>query len=144
MRWCGLVVVYFTHGIKGYFTNPLCNSELTQCQWSPQFMKTSWHETFFIMLLVLCEANPLVWRVDSPHNLIAYRDIFRVTGPLWGKPPVTGDGQWQASLLAFDGSQNKSWNKSRVVGDLKRHDAHAVMQPWRIWESTLYQPIETH
>ena len=56
-------------------------------------------------------------------------NIFRVTGPLWGEPPVTGGFPSQRPVtrsfeVFFDLPLSKRWANNRDAGDLRRHRAH--------------------
>ena len=56
-------------------------------------------------------------------------NIFLATGPLWGKPPVTGGFplQWpvtQSFCVSFDLRLNKRLSKQSSAGDLRRHRVH--------------------
>ena len=59
-------------------------------------------------------------------------NIFRVTGPLWGKPPVTGGFSSQRSVTrSFNVSLicvgTNDWANNRDAGDLRRHRGHYVV-----------------
>ena len=59
---------------------------------------------------------------------------FRITGPLWGNPPVTGGfpdkGPIMRSLIyPLFPAWISCWTNHRVAGDLRRHDAHITLLP---------------
>ena len=64
------------------------------------------------------------------HKMTASNgNIFRVTGPLWGNSPVTGEFPVQRPGMrsfdaVFDLHLNKGWVNNREAGDLRRHRAH--------------------
>ena len=56
-------------------------------------------------------------------------NIFRITGPLWGKPPVTGGshhkGQWRGTLMfSLICAWTNDWANTPDAGDLRRNRAH--------------------
>ena len=71
------------------------------------------------------------WFGSGPHD-----DIFRVTGPLCGNSPVTGEfphkGQWRGALIfPLICAWTNGWVNNRDASDLIRHRAHydfTVMQ----------------
>ena len=57
------------------------------------------------------------------------RNIFRVTGPLWGNSPVIGEfpsqRQWRGALMfSLIWAWINGWVNNRETGDLRRHRAH--------------------
>ena len=56
-------------------------------------------------------------------------NIFRVTGPCWENPPITGGFPSQRQVMQsfdvfFDLCLNNGWANNRDAGDLRRHCAH--------------------
>ena len=94
--------------------------------------------------------NVSIWWCHHIHNVTASqrrtvvrswnRNAFRVHGPLWGEPPVTGGWSSQrASNVGFDiffyVRPNNGWINSRVSGELKRRCGHCGIL---ILQSTKY------
>ena len=58
-------------------------------------------------------------------------NIFRITGHLWGNPPVTGGLPSQSPVtqhfdVSFDLCLNKCWTNSQVAIDLRHCETHVV------------------
>ena len=52
--------------------------------------------------------------------ILRHGNVFRITGPLWGEPPVTGGFPSQTVFrrfdVTFDANMNKLFNNIRVAG----------------------------
>ena len=72
--------------------------------------------------------------------------MFRVTGPLWGDSPVTGESPLQRPFtLSFDVFFNLRLNKRLSnAGDFRRHRAHhdATVMVWAVLARVQYHPYE--
>ena len=69
----------------------------------------------------------LLWQVPRFHNDIIKRNIFHVTGLLWGNPPVTGEFPSQRPVTwSFDVFfiWTKGWANKWDASDLRFHHAH--------------------
>ena len=76
-----------------------------------------------VVAILLTFSNLFSMMTSSNGNL------FRLTGPLWGKPPVTGGfphkGQYRGALVfSLFCAWTNSWANNREAGDLRRHRAH--------------------
>ena len=69
--------------------------------------------------------------------------IFRVTGPLWGNPPVNSPhkGQWRRALIfSLIYVWTNVWANNRDAGDLRRHRAHYDVTVMQILYHTELKP----
>ena len=59
---------------------------------------------------------------------LSHANVFHVTGPLWGEPPVTGGFPSQRpvrqSFDFFIHVWTNGWANNRDAGDLRRHHVH--------------------
>ena len=92
-----------------------------------------------LMLLHVLTNGPLLL-TEQLHRFITLdimmtasnRNIFYVTGTLWGNSPVTGEfppqphkGQWRGTLMfSLISAWANGWVKNWDAGDLRRHRAH--------------------
>ena len=69
------------------------------------------------------------YRANNAMKVTSNGNVFRVTGPLWGEPPVTDRFPSQRPAtrsfdIFFDLRLNKRIRNNRDAGDLRRHRAH--------------------
>ena len=75
-------------------------------------------------------------------------NIFRVTGPLWGNTPVTGEFPSQrpatrgALIFSFICVWINGWVNNREADDLRRHRAHydVIVMHWDIHNAAMPSP----
>ena len=84
-----------------------------------------------ILLLFIAQLHVLEMHTEhTPYILTSSnRAIFRITGPLWGKLPVTVGffsqrPLTQALVFSFICAWTKGWANNRDAADLRRHRVH--------------------
>ena len=77
-------------------------------------------------------SDPHIWKYFIYMMTSPNRNIFRVTGALWGNPPVNGGflhkGQWRGALMfSLIYTWTNSGANNRDVVYLRRHRAHCIL-----------------